>query len=108
MLLSWLGMSAVAGFSWVFVFFAVIFNLIQRDVEMGILGFVYICSGFLGLILHSGLNPGHLFEELKSEFSKAITDTQKEELLAAGDATKKAAAAASELAAQAVKVATKI
>ncbi|WP_133012427.1 hypothetical protein [Marinomonas flavescens] len=103
-LLSWIGMRAIAGFSWVFVFAAVIINVVTRDTEMGFWGFVYIFSGFLGLILHAGLNPGEMFEELRDEFSRAITSQQKEEMQAAGDVTKQA----SEGIVNVVKTATKV
>lgn len=67
--LSWLGMRAVAGVAWVLVLAAAVMSAIWNNLAMGFLGFIYVCSGALGLILHSGLNPGEFMKALKSEYS---------------------------------------
>lgn len=67
--LSWLGIKEIAGISWVLALSAAILSAIENSLAMGFAGFIYIGSGFIGLILHSGLNPGHLMQGLKSEFS---------------------------------------
>ena len=67
--LSWLGMRAIAGVGWILTLAAGIYSAIINDMAMGFYGFIYIGSGFLGLILHSGLNPGKLVLGLKEEFS---------------------------------------
>ncbi|MCK5726898.1 MAG: hypothetical protein KAH22_08760 [Thiotrichaceae bacterium] len=38
-------------------------------------GFIYVVSGFIGLILHSGLNPGELLNSIRTEHSTAGTNT---------------------------------
>ena len=67
--LSWLGVKAVAGASWGLALAAAIYSAIVSDLAMGFAGFIYIGSGFIGLVLHSGLNPGELFEGIRSEYS---------------------------------------
>ena len=68
--LSWLGMKSIAGMSWILVLGAVVTSLIKNEAAMGMFGFLYIATGFLGLVLHSGMNPGHLMNDLKGEFKK--------------------------------------
>lgn len=75
-LLSWLGIRAVAGGSWILALAAAIYAAIENNLAMGIYGFVYIGSGFVGLVLHSGLSPGELFEGIKDEYSKVGTATK--------------------------------
>jgi len=67
--LSWLGVKAVAGASWGLALAAAIYSAIESNLAMGFAGFIYIGSGFIGLVLHSGLNPGELFEGIRSEYS---------------------------------------
>jgi hypothetical protein len=66
--LSWLGIKAVAGIAWIILFVGVCVSLIMNNVAMGIYGFIYLLSTFLGLVLHSELNPGNLLSNLKDEF----------------------------------------
>ena len=68
-ILSWLGVKAVAGASWGLALAAAIYSAIESNLAMGFAGFIYIGSGFIGLVLHSGLNPGELFEGIRSEYS---------------------------------------
>ena len=75
-LISWLGIRPLPGFSWVLVFISAVYNIITTNAGLGFLGFVYILSGFLGLILHSGLNPGYLFKEISTDFSKSWKNTK--------------------------------
>ena len=67
--LSWLGVKAVASASWGLALAAAIYSAIVSDLAMGFAGFIYIGSGFIGLVLHSGVNPGELFEGIRSEYS---------------------------------------
>ncbi|NVJ66201.1 MAG: hypothetical protein HWE16_06910 [Gammaproteobacteria bacterium] len=71
LILSWLGMSAVAGFGWIFTFAAGITALIVNNIAMGFYGFIYVATGFLGLILHSDLTPASLIQGFKEEFIKS-------------------------------------
>ncbi|TVT70645.1 MAG: hypothetical protein FHP93_11515, partial [Denitromonas halophila] len=47
-LLSWLGIRAVAGASWLLALAAAIYAAIENNLSMGINGFVYVGSGFIG------------------------------------------------------------
>ena len=67
--LSWLGVKAVASASWGLALAAAIYSAIESNLAMGFAGFIYIGSGFIGLVLHSGVNPGELFEGIRSEYS---------------------------------------
>jgi len=71
--LSWLGVKAVAGASWVLALAAAIYSAIDNNLAMGFQGFIYISSGFIGLVLHSGVNPGELFEGIVNEYSGSAT-----------------------------------
>ena len=76
LLISWLGIRPLPGFSWVLVFISAIYNIITTNAALDFLGFVYLASGFLGLILHSGLNPGNLYKEISTDFSKSWKNTK--------------------------------
>lgn len=67
--LSWLGIRAAAGVAWILVLVATVMSVIANNLTMGFSGFVYVVSGALGLILHSGLNPGEFMQALKTEYS---------------------------------------
>jgi hypothetical protein len=71
--LSWLGVKAVAGASWGLALAAAIYSAIENNLAMGFGGFIYISSGFIGLVLHSGVNPGELFEGIVNEYSGSAT-----------------------------------
>lgn len=66
--LSWLGIRGIASISWLLVLVAAIISAIHNNMAMGFYGFVYIASGTVGLILHSGLNPGDLIFSIKKEY----------------------------------------
>lgn len=68
-ILSWLGMKSVAGLSWILVLIAVISSLIENDIAMGGFGFLFIFSGLIGIVLHSGMHPGNFMKSMKSEFN---------------------------------------
>ncbi len=87
-LLSWLGMRAVSGIGWILVIVIAIYSLLLNEVAMGFFGFIYICFGFLGLVLHSELNPGALYKELSTEFkgvTSPVMETAKENIKATGE-----------------------
>ena len=69
-LLSWLGIRPLPGIAWILVLLACILNITSVSQAMGNFGYVYILSGFLGILLHSGLNPGQLYKEISSDFGK--------------------------------------
>jgi hypothetical protein len=66
--LSWLGIKAIAGICWMLLFIAVAFSVVWNNAIMGMYGFIYLASAFIGLVLHSELNPGHLVAGFKEEF----------------------------------------
>ena len=66
--LSWLGMKAVAGGSWLLLFPAIAVSIINNNTAMGFYGFIYVASGFIGILLHSELNPANLVKGVKEEF----------------------------------------
>lgn len=70
--LSWLGMRAVAGIGWVLAFAAAVLSALSTSAAMGVSGFVFIASAFLGLLLHSNLGPAHVVEEILAEYARAI------------------------------------
>ncbi len=76
--LSWLGLRAIAGFAWIIVLVAAIFSLSKVNVSLGFYGYIYVCAGALGLILHSGLNPGELMYVLKNEYSREAIAVQRQ------------------------------
>ena len=76
LLLSWFGIREVAGISWVLALVAAIYAANESNLAMGKAGFVYIASGFIGLVLHSGLNPGLLLQGIKSEYLPVKSNVQ--------------------------------
>jgi len=73
--LSWLGIKEVAGICWILVIAAALMSTIVNNLILGFYGFIYIVSGCLGLVLHSGLNPGQLLQGIKNEYSINSSDT---------------------------------
>lgn len=67
--LSWLGMKAVAGVSWALALSAAIYSMVSSSMIMGFYGFIYVTCGFLGLVLHSGLTPGGLVSSMIEEYT---------------------------------------
>ena len=67
-ILSWLGMKAIAGASWLLLFPAIAISIINNNAAMGFYGFIYVASGFIGILLHSELNPANLVKGVKEEF----------------------------------------
>lgn len=67
--LSWLGMRSVAGFGWILVFAAALLNLITVSEAMGIWGFLFISSSFLGLVFHADLAPEKMINEMLDEYT---------------------------------------
>jgi len=67
--LSWAGIRGIAGIAWVIVLVLGIYNVHSASIDFGLPGYLYICSAFMGLCFHSGVNPGELFSSLKEEYS---------------------------------------
>jgi hypothetical protein len=66
--LSWLGIRSVAGIAWLLALGCGIYTVNRNSIAMGFPGFLYVTSGTLGLLLHSGLNPGDLLRGLSAEY----------------------------------------
>jgi hypothetical protein len=95
--LSWLGIRSAAGIAWILVLAAAVMSAIVNNLAMGFWGFVYVCSGALGLILHSGLNPGEFMQALKVEYSggtERIIEQTREDVNALGSDVRNIAGAA--------------
>jgi len=75
--LSWVGIRGVAGIAWIIVLVLGIYNFQKVSRDMGVSGYLYVCSAFMGLCFHSGVNPGELFSSLKDEYSPLATRIQK-------------------------------
>ena len=69
LLLSWLGIRGIAGIAWIIILVFGIYNIITNNIVMGFFGFIYIAFGAIGIILHSGMNPGYLVQSLISEYT---------------------------------------
>ena len=85
--LSWLGIKGVAGVSWILLLAAAVWSVLINSMNLEFYGFLYVLFGFLGLVMHTGLNPGGLFKELKDEYSRPViyaTNTAKDEIAATG------------------------
>jgi len=72
-ILTWIGLRAIAGFAWILVLLIALYSIVENNINMGYFGFLYIIFGFLGILLHSKLNPGEFFKEFKSDFSGHAT-----------------------------------
>ena len=68
-ILSWLGIRSVAGASWLVALGSAVYSLRANSLDMHWFGFAFIASASLGLILHSGLNPGQFFHGLAAEYA---------------------------------------
>lgn len=67
--LSWLGVRAIAGVIWIFVFIAAVYSATKISAGMGITGFIFIATAFLGLLLHTNLSPAGIIREMADEYS---------------------------------------
>lgn len=72
-ILSWLGLRSVAGFGWILVFAAAVFNALSTSEAMGIYGFIFIVTAFLGLVFHADLAPNKLVTEILNEYRQQTT-----------------------------------
>lgn len=75
--LSWVGLRGIAGIAWILVLLVGIYNVHRTSTDLGFSGYLFICSAFLGLCFHSGVNPGELLSSLKEEYSPLAARMQK-------------------------------
>lgn len=86
--LSWLGIRSVAGISWLLALGTGIYSVNANSITMGLAGFVCVASATLGLLLHSGLNPGDLVQGLMVEYwpaSRRAIEASRGDVGALGD-----------------------
>jgi hypothetical protein len=76
-LASWICMSAIAGFIWMFLFIIAIPRIAAGNIAMGLYGVVYILSAFLSLGFQAD-NVGDAFSLLKSDFFSAAKHVAKD------------------------------
>ena len=85
-ILSWLGLRSVAGFGWILVFAAAVINAVSASEAMGVYGFIFIVTAFLGLVFHADLAPNKLVTEILKEYRQQtdkVTNKVKEDIAAA-------------------------
>jgi len=75
--LSWLGVRAIAGMIWLLVFLAGVYSAITISAGMGITGFIFIVTAFLGLLMHTNLSPAGIISEMTGEYSGFTNKAQK-------------------------------
>ena len=68
--LSWLGLRPIAAAAWIAVFVLGASGLIHRNCAMGTYGYVFVISGFLGMLLHFEVGPGDILTAFSDEFSR--------------------------------------
>lgn len=98
--LSWLGMRSVAGLSWLLALGSGIYTVTSNSVAMGFPGYLYVMSGTLGLLLHSGLSPGGFVQGLVAEYSPSARRTleaSRGDVRAFGDSVGRIASAATRI-----------
>ncbi len=61
----------MAGIGWVLAFAAAVLSALFTSAAMGVSGFLFIASAFLGLLMHSNLGPARVVEEIMAEYSRA-------------------------------------
>ena len=73
-LISWIGISGIAGIAWILAIAAAAFNTVSANAGLGIWGSVFLCSVTLGLLMHSNLSPANLMSSLQNEFSPRLKE----------------------------------
>ncbi|MCE8533086.1 hypothetical protein KBY24_06795 [Ruegeria pomeroyi] len=74
----WLGMRPVAMLSWAAFLLLGTINLSAASNTMGLWGFVFLVSSFLGVLLQADLSPRHLLAGFHFEFFGSPEPTKKE------------------------------
>ena len=67
-LISWAGIRAFASAAWILAVAAAIFNIVNANINLGFLGFIFVCSFVLGLTLHARLSPSNILSGLIAEY----------------------------------------
>lgn len=73
LIISWLGIRAIAGFGWLIVFVLALVNLIIADYHLKHFGFFFILFTFSSLLFQKEFSAKNLFEKILSEF-KGLKD----------------------------------
>lgn len=75
-ILSWLGIKAIAGYVWIILIVLSLFKVVQVDQAMGMWGAIYICSCIIGIILQLKYICGDI-NELRALFSQDFENKTK-------------------------------
>jgi hypothetical protein len=75
-LLSWVGMAAVAGLVWIFLFILAGARLLIGDAAMGFWGNIYALSGFLGIVFQLKQQNANFLETLGKDLVTVAARTQ--------------------------------
>lgn len=67
-LISWAGIRAFASAAWILAVAAAILNIVNANINLGFLGFIFVCSFVLGLTLHARLSPSNILSGLIAEY----------------------------------------
>ena len=93
LLLTWLGMRSVAGFSWILVFGLATVNLIMGSQELRHWGLPFLVCAFFSLLFQAQLSPRELFQTVKLEFrgisESALSDSIRQSVQQAAETSAK-------------------
>lgn len=67
-LISWAGIKAFASAAWILAVAAAILNIVNANINLGVWGFIFVCSFVLGLTLHARLSPSNILSGLIAEY----------------------------------------
>jgi len=93
MLLSWLGMRSVAGFSWIGVVILGVFNLIRADIHLQWWGFFFLLFAVFSLLFQTEVSPldflSGFIEDFKGKSHSQAAEVIKDSISAAKETTSK-------------------
>ena len=67
-LISWAGIKAFASAAWILAVAAAILNIVNANINLGVWGFIFVCSFVLGLTLHARLSPSNILSGFIAEY----------------------------------------
>ncbi|MCL2808983.1 MAG: hypothetical protein FWD24_02820 [Treponema sp.] len=76
LLVSWLGMKSIAGIIWIIFILISAIQIVQGDAVMGIWGFIYIISGFMGIVFQLKQMNSNFFTDFGKEFTSMGSKTR--------------------------------
>jgi hypothetical protein len=93
-LLSWLGIKAIAGIVWVILFILAAIQIITLSGAMGIWGMVYVLAAFLGIIFSLKEQSSYFLDDLRNDMASITARTGRminRDIVASADTARKAA-----------------